>query len=129
MDATATRDPEGEAMTTTATIFDQPTDAKALAVHLRASLGLKGSRSRHYAGALRHIAMECGYGDRDDWPYAVTVAMLGIEHALNTGRVSGQVRAEILGLSDWRACGLVADIAVACENIGDVPGYLNRRFA
>jgi len=106
-------------------------EAKALATKLR-----KGIRVHRRATVLpvsvwRAIG-ERVYPNGNDtlgWPASVYAAVHGTAYAVNTGRVSGATAQSIRELSDWDKCSLVADIALACRVIGDVPRYLNQRFA
>lgn len=105
------------------------TDAKALAAWLRDRIGVTGPRSKVLTGAFGYLNLLAGYGDVEGWPYAATTALHGIAWARQTGRLDGTVELAIRGLSDWQVCTLVAEVAVACPAMGDVPRFLIDRFA
>ena len=58
--------------------------------------------------------------------YAIETALVGIDHALGTGRVGGMITQHVAKLTAWRFIQLVAEIAVACDFQGDVPYWLNQ---
>jgi hypothetical protein len=103
------------------------TNAVALAHLLRSNLGLKCSRSHTRYGAWKHLAVVADH--ESDWmPYEVVVAMHGIDHAVNTGRLAGEIATAIRSLSDWQMCGLIAEVAATCKVSGVVPAYLINKF-
>jgi len=102
--------------------------AKALATTIRKSISLHRRATSVPGGAWKTIGTQAR-NTREDWGWSVYTAIQGVAYAVNTGRVSGATSITIRELSDWDKCALVADIALACRVMGDVPRYLNKRFA
>lgn len=106
-------------------------EVKALARQLRCDIGVTGPRSRVRGGAFYQV----GYIANNrrwaapEWPHSVVVATLGMARAYNTGRLSVAAQRHIDGLSPWRTCTLIAEVAVHCHVLADVPDYLNRHRA
>lgn len=114
----------------------QPVDAKAaeskaLATKLRKEIRVHRRATVLPVSVWRSIGERVHPNGNDalGWPASVYAAVHGTAYAINTGRVSGSTAQAIRELSDWDKCALVADIALACRVIGDVPRYLNQRFA
>lgn len=108
-------------------------EAKALASNIRKRIRLYRRATvlpsgTAWQGSFRVIGLLAesnAYG----WFGQVDTAVQGIAYAINTGRVSGTVAQAIRDLSDWDVCALIAETALACTVIGEVPQYLIKRFA
>lgn len=125
---------DGETLTPGQTL-DKVT-AAAIAQQLRKDLGITSPRHKArvngkvaYIGAWGIIALRCVPASASPWPAEVTTAMYGLDWAHRTGRLNWWVDRHIQKLSDWKLCELIADIAVACTVMGEVPEYLADRFS
>lgn len=106
----------------------QSIEIRDLTSLIRANLGLKCSRSKVRGGAWNMLAMLAGYGDVEWMPQSVVTAMYGIDYARRTGCLPGTAQIAIRELSDWKLCGLVAEVAIFCQFAGDVPQFLIKKF-
>lgn len=107
-------------------------EARALAMKIRKGIPLYRRSTVLPNGPWRVIAFVAEAQERRDWfgwPQSVDTAIQGIGYALNTGRVGGSAALAIREMSDWDKCELVAEVALSCRVIGEVPAYLNQRFA
>jgi hypothetical protein len=106
-------------------------DVRALAVKIRRRI--RPHRRSTALPNVWHLIGVLAEGDLRNpepyWPHSVDTAIQGIAWAVNSGRVSSPIARAIKDLSAWDACELVAEVALACDVIGQVPQYLIRRFA
>ena len=77
------------------------------------------------------IADACRWAGRseDGIPYSYYSAAYGVAWAIQSGRVGGAVEAKIKGMSAYRFCALLDELAGKVEVAATVPRLLNEKFA
>lgn len=71
----------------------------------------------------------CRFYRYDELPHDCYNAAYGVAWAIQTGRLSGTIVAEIESLSAYQFCGLIGEVADKCRVQNDVPRYLIAKFS
>lgn len=99
------------------------TNPRQLASELRYWLNITGTRSRVTGGTIGTILE---LGKLMEMPPEVIQAANNIRWVVATGRLPAEAELTFRRLSDWRACNLVAEVAVRCSTPAETPNVVGR---
>jgi hypothetical protein len=98
--------------------------SRDLAKSICTSLGIKPRTKLAATGQFGVLDLCCLRAQQGELPYAVYTAAYGIAWVMQTGRQDGRMFITLRDMKARTMAELVAAVAMDCETINDVPGWL-----